>query len=153
MYARTSFRGAKREKIGQKGVFLVILTNFGKDIMDKLRTTHSKMRIWGLFSYLKNTCLGCILWVLLRGWYPAWNTSAPLDFNPPHDMYENMPKTPIPFFNSLPPPHPSAVNWFQRKIYSNVDGNWENSLYFLTWCYALICRGMQETVLQKHMPP
>ena len=39
-----------------------------------------------------------------------------------HDTYENMPKTPIPFLQ--PPP---AVNWFQRKIYPNVDGNWENS--------------------------
>ena len=28
MYARTSFRGAKTCKIGKKGMFLVILTNF-----------------------------------------------------------------------------------------------------------------------------
>ena len=35
MYARTSFRGAKTCKIRKKGVFLVILTNFGKDMMDK----------------------------------------------------------------------------------------------------------------------
>ena len=26
---------------------------------------------------MKNTCLGCVLKVLLRGWYPAWNTSGP----------------------------------------------------------------------------
>ena len=39
MYARISFRGAKLEKMG---VFLVILTNFGKDIMDKLRKMHVK---------------------------------------------------------------------------------------------------------------
>ena len=45
MYARTSFRGAKRCKIGKKGVFLVIVTNFGKDMMDKLRKTHAKTRI------------------------------------------------------------------------------------------------------------
>ena len=32
MYARTSFRDAKTCKIGQMGVFLAILTNFGKDI-------------------------------------------------------------------------------------------------------------------------
>ena len=32
MYARTSFRGAKMCKIGKKGMFLVISTNFEKDI-------------------------------------------------------------------------------------------------------------------------
>ena len=32
MYARTSFRGAKTCKIGKKGMFLVILTNFGMDM-------------------------------------------------------------------------------------------------------------------------
>ena len=26
---------------------------------------------------MKNRCLGCVLKVLLWGWYPAWNTSAP----------------------------------------------------------------------------
>ena len=30
MYARTLFRGAKRAKLGKKGEFLVIVTNFGK---------------------------------------------------------------------------------------------------------------------------
>ena len=45
MYARTLFRGAKTCKIGKKGVFLVILTNFGKDMADKLRKTHAKTRI------------------------------------------------------------------------------------------------------------
>ena len=43
MYVRTSFRGAKTCKIWErKGVFLVILTNFGKHMMDKLRKTHAK---------------------------------------------------------------------------------------------------------------
>ena len=32
LYARTSFRGAKTCKIGKKGVFLVIQTNFGKNM-------------------------------------------------------------------------------------------------------------------------
>ena len=32
MYALTSFRSAKTCKNGKKGVFLVILTHFGKDI-------------------------------------------------------------------------------------------------------------------------
>ena len=45
IYAPTSFRGAKMCKIGKKGVFLVILTNFGKDMTAKLRKTHAKMRI------------------------------------------------------------------------------------------------------------
>ena len=35
MYTRTSFRCAKTCKIGKKGVFLITLTNFGKDKMDK----------------------------------------------------------------------------------------------------------------------
>ena len=44
MYARTSFRGAKTCKIGKKGMFLVILTNFGIDMTLKLRKTHAKKR-------------------------------------------------------------------------------------------------------------
>ena len=66
-------------------------------------------------------------------------------------MYENMPKTPIQF---LQPPPPPAVSWFQRKIYPNVDGNWENSTTFshdvMHWS-ALVWAGMQETVLQKYL--
>ena len=45
MYARTSFRGAKTCKIGKKGMFLIILTNFGMDMTLKLRKTHAKTRI------------------------------------------------------------------------------------------------------------
>ena len=45
MYARTSFRGAKTCKTGKRGMFLVILTNFGKDMTNKLRKTHAKTRI------------------------------------------------------------------------------------------------------------
>ena len=45
MYERTLFRDAKTCKIGKKGVFLVIVTNFGKDMMDKLRKMHAKMHI------------------------------------------------------------------------------------------------------------
>ena len=29
------------------------------------------------FHTWKNTCLGCFLKVVLRGWYPPWNTSGP----------------------------------------------------------------------------
>ena len=45
LYARTLFRGAKTCKIGKKGVFLVIRTNFGKNMTGKLRKMHAKMRI------------------------------------------------------------------------------------------------------------
>ena len=53
MYPRTSFRGAKTCKIGKKGVFLVIVTNFGKDMMDKLRKTHAKcvFRAGGVLNF------------------------------------------------------------------------------------------------------
>ena len=34
MYARTSFRGSKTSKIGKKGVFLVMVTSFGKMMME-----------------------------------------------------------------------------------------------------------------------
>ena len=61
MYVCTLFRGAKLEK---KGMFLVILTNFGKDMMHKLRKIHANTRTQGLFSYLKNMHLGCVLKVL-----------------------------------------------------------------------------------------
>ena len=40
MYLCTSFRGAKTYKIGKKGVFLVILTNCGKDMTNNLRKMH-----------------------------------------------------------------------------------------------------------------
>ena len=42
VYVRTSFRGAKTCKIGKKGVFLVIQTNFGKNMTGKLRKMHAK---------------------------------------------------------------------------------------------------------------
>ena len=69
MYTRTSFRGAKTCKIGKKSVFLVILTNFGKDLIDKLRKMHAncKNAYLGSISIPKNMCLGCVLKVLLRG--------------------------------------------------------------------------------------
>ena len=69
LYARTSFRGAKTCKIGKKGAFLVI-TNFGKDMTDKLRKMHAKTHIEGLFSYLKNMWLGCFLCDHGQAWYP-----------------------------------------------------------------------------------
>ena len=37
MYVGTSFRGAQTCKIRKKGMFLVTLTNLGKDVMYELR--------------------------------------------------------------------------------------------------------------------
>ena len=67
MYARTSFRGAKTCEIGKKGCVFGHIDKFGKDMTGKLRKTHAKTRIKGLFSFLKNTCFGCVLKALLRG--------------------------------------------------------------------------------------
>ena len=36
------------------------IDKFGKDMKTKLRKTHAKTRIKGIFSYLKNMCLGCV---------------------------------------------------------------------------------------------
>ena len=44
LYVRTSFRGAKTCKIEKRGVFLVIWTNFGKDMTDKLRKMQKCMQ-------------------------------------------------------------------------------------------------------------
>ena len=41
---------------------------FAIECLDQVKT-----RIYGVFSYLKNMCLGCALKVLLQGWYPAWS--------------------------------------------------------------------------------
>ena len=49
MYARTSFRGAKTCKIGKKGCVFGHITNFGKDMTDKLKK-----------NACKNVCLGSI---------------------------------------------------------------------------------------------
>ena len=64
-------------------------------------------------------------------------------------MYENMPKT-IPFLQPLSSPTPPQPRLWtdSKKDLPNIDGNWENSPRIL-WCYALVCPGMQETVLQK----
>ena len=64
MYARTSFnfRGAKNvQNWGKKGCVFSHIDKFGKDMKTKLRKTHAKTHMKGLFSYLKNMRLGCIL--------------------------------------------------------------------------------------------
>ena len=45
MYVRTLLRGAKTCKIGKKGVYLAILTNFGKGHDEQIK---------------KNTCKKCM---------------------------------------------------------------------------------------------
>ena len=74
--------GAKHAKLGEKGVFLAIFTNIVKNMMVKSRKKktlkkNEKKSILSLFTYLKSICLGCILKVLLRGWYSPQNTSGP----------------------------------------------------------------------------
>ena len=143
----------KRAKLGKKCVFLVTLTNFGKDIYAFL---HALFLICPLYNgqIKNNACKKAYIYrVYFHTWKyvfrvyfesqftrmsSVWNTSAPPDFNPPHDM-ENMPKIPIPFLQppSSPTPPPPAVNWFQRKIYPNVDGNSENSLSHMVLCTGL----------------
>ena len=76
MYARTSFRSAKTCKIGKKrGVFLVILKNFGKDMADKLEKRMQKhvfiaigfvLFLFLFFSYLK--IKGCVFGHIEKFW-------------------------------------------------------------------------------------
>ena len=66
MYVRTSFRGAKTCKIGEKKVCLGHVDKFWKGHDGQIKKKRmQKTHIWGLFSYLKNTCLVCVLKVLL----------------------------------------------------------------------------------------
>ena len=67
------------------------IDNFWKGHTGKLKKKpHVKMRIWDLFSYLKNTYQGCIK-VLLQDWYSAWNTSSP----PPPQVAKGPPNHPL----------------------------------------------------------
>ena len=50
MYAHTSFRGKKTCKIGIKGMFLVILTNFGKDMEGQIEKNACKNLYLGSIS-------------------------------------------------------------------------------------------------------
>ena len=51
MYVCTSFRGAKTGKIRKNGVFLAILTSYGKDMTNKLRKTHAKTHFKGSYYH------------------------------------------------------------------------------------------------------
>ena len=68
MYAHTSFRGAKTSKIGEKnGVFLVIVTKVWKGHDEQNKKNACKNAYLGSIFIPENTCLGCVLKVLLRG--------------------------------------------------------------------------------------
>ena len=46
---------------GKKGCVFGHIDKFGKDMKTKLRKTHARTHIKGLFSYLKNMRVGCVL--------------------------------------------------------------------------------------------
>ena len=78
MYTGTSFRGAKACKIGKKGVFLVILTNFGKDDGQIKKNVCRNAYLGSIFHAWKNTCLGCVFESLFyEDDIQLENTSAP----------------------------------------------------------------------------
>ena len=68
MYAHTSFRGAKMCKIGKKRCVFGHIDKFWKGHDGQIKkNTCKNTHLKGLFSYLKNMCIGCVLKVLLRG--------------------------------------------------------------------------------------
>ena len=73
MYASKSFTGSKSCKIWKRVCFCQFY-QFWKEHDGKLK---EKTGNYGLFLYLETMCLRCVLKVLLRGWYPPWNTSSP----------------------------------------------------------------------------
>ena len=79
MYVRTSFTGAKTCKIGENGVFFGHVHKFwrGHDITEKTRKKSLRNAYIGHIFIPWKYVLRVFLKVLLRGWYPAWNTSAP----------------------------------------------------------------------------
>ena len=77
MYARTSFRGAKTCKIGKKGMFLVIWQILGKDMTDKIKKNACKNAYLGSIFIPEKYVFRVCSEILLRRWYPTWNTSGP----------------------------------------------------------------------------
>ena len=67
MQARTLFRGAKPSKIGKKGCAFAHAHKPWEKKKDgrKLSKNHEKNAYLGCISCLENTCLGCVLTVLL----------------------------------------------------------------------------------------
>ena len=63
MYARTSFRDAKTCKIRKKGMFLVILTNFDKDMNTQIKKNAYKNTYLGSIfipeKYMFRVCFEC----------------------------------------------------------------------------------------------
>ena len=73
MYARTSFRSAKRAKLGKgfaNRVCFGHIDKFWKGHDAQIKKNACKnayFNIGSIFIVLKNICLGCVLKVLLRG--------------------------------------------------------------------------------------
>ena len=57
--------GAKACKIGEKGVFLVMFTNFGKDMVEKIKKNIQNTYLGSSFIS-RNTFLGCVLNFLFK---------------------------------------------------------------------------------------
>ena len=51
MYVHALFRGAKTCKIGEKGVFLVMFTNFGKDMTEKLKKKSMQKHVFKVYFH------------------------------------------------------------------------------------------------------
>ena len=69
LYARTSLRGAKTCKIGKKRCVFGHIDKFWKERDRQIRRNASCKGFF--FSNLKNTWLGCLLWVHGRAWHPV----------------------------------------------------------------------------------
>ena len=80
MYARTSFRGAKTCKIGGVVCFWSYWQILERTCT-QIKKNVCKNAYLGSIFIPEKYVLGCVLKVLLRGWYPAWNTSTPRDYS------------------------------------------------------------------------
>ena len=58
----------KRAKLKKKGVCLVLLTNFGKDMANKLRKTHAKTRIYRGFFFIPENKRVCFFGHIDKFW-------------------------------------------------------------------------------------
>ena len=59
---------------GKKRVCFGHIDKFWKGHDAQIKKNACKKRVFRV--YFHTMCLGCVLHVLLRGWYPAWNTSG-----------------------------------------------------------------------------
>ena len=61
------------------------------------------MHIYGNFHCWNNACFGCFLKMLLRGWYPTWNTSASQGSQHQHRF----------------PPPPGSAGWLTQTFHTS----------------------------------